>query len=52
MSSIIYYEDDNGEKPVINFLRSLPTKDTAKAFWEIELLQEFGTDLTMPHVRK
>ncbi|PKM56424.1 MAG: type II toxin-antitoxin system RelE/ParE family toxin [Firmicutes bacterium HGW-Firmicutes-3] len=52
MYNIIYYEDDNGKIPILDFLRALPRKNRAKAIWEIDLLKEFGTNLSMPHVKK
>jgi phage-related protein len=52
MHEIIYYEDDNGQSALIDFLRSIPVKDRAKVLREIDLLSEFGIKLTMPHVKK
>ncbi len=35
-----FYKKENGEIPVKKFLRNLPEKHRAKAYWEIELLKE------------
>ena len=37
--------------PAVEFLRKLPVKLRAKAFRGIELLQELGPDLPMPHAK-
>ena len=44
-----YYETENGEKPAREFIQSLPVKLEAKAYWEIGLLEQFGTQLTLPY---
>lgn len=46
------YEKTNGRCPVLNFIVSLPPKHRAKVEREIDLLQEFGINLTYPHTRK
>ena len=46
------YEKLDGECPVLDFIRSLSPKQQAKVYREIDLLQEFGSDLHLPHVRK
>jgi phage-related protein len=46
-----YYETENGEKPAREFVQSLPLKLEAKAYKEIALLEQFGTQLTMPYCR-
>ena len=51
MWNIIFYEREDGSAPVLEFLDGLPPKHRAKAVWEIELLGEAGTHLTMPHTR-
>ena len=51
MYDIIYY-DKNGKCPVLDFLLSLPKKDQAKILREIDLLEEFGLSLGMPHIKK
>lgn len=49
--NVIYYEKENGEIPVEDFISSLPKKQQAKALWEVRLLAEHGTKLTMPYVK-
>lgn len=50
--SIELYEKENGQCPVLEFILSLPPKHRAKAEREIDLLEEFGINLTYPHTRK
>lgn len=38
-------------KPVDDWLLSLPPTAQARVIWTIDLLEEHGTDLTMPHAR-
>ena len=45
------YQRENGDIPVNDFLYSLPPKLRAKAFSEIELLRNMGSDLKEPHVK-
>lgn len=52
MWTIEFYENENGKIPVRDFLLGLPRKHRAKAFSEIELLEEFGTAIKMPHARQ
>lgn len=47
----IQYEKENGERPLFDFLSSLPTKAREKIIRDIELLERFGTRWGMPHVR-
>ena len=49
--SVSYYEAENGDMPAREFIKSLPLKLEAKAYWEIGLLEQFGTNLTMPYSR-
>jgi Phage-related protein len=51
MWNVVMYSKENGDIPVKEFLDGLPAKHRAKAFWEIELLEEFGSALGMPYVR-
>lgn len=51
LSSVEYY-NQNGRYPVLDFLRSLSAKEQAKIIREIDLLEEFGLALGMPHIRK
>ena len=46
-----YYQRDNGNVPVVEFLLGLPPKLRAKAYSEIELLQEHGIYLKEPYVK-
>ena len=52
MWEIEFYETESGKKVILDFLESLPVKHRARAIREIELLEEFGTDLTTPHVKQ
>lgn len=52
MWQIFFYEDHRGKNPVLEFLDSLPARDRAKANNALRLLEEFGTNLTMPHARR
>ena len=49
---IEFYEKQNKECPVLEFILSLPAKHKAKIEREIDLLEEFGINLTYPHTRK
>ncbi|WP_430883376.1 type II toxin-antitoxin system RelE/ParE family toxin [Fusibacter sp. JL216-2] len=51
MFEIIYYHKD-GQCPILDFLMKLPKKDRAKILREVDLLQDFGLQLGMPHVKK
>ena len=46
---IEFYKTESGKNVILDFLESLPIKHRARAIREIELLEEFGTKLTMPH---
>lgn len=48
---IKFYEKENNQVPVQDFLKSLPKKQSAKAYWSIELLEKYGTALTEPYVK-
>lgn len=48
---IEYYKKANGEIPVLNFMKKLSPKMRAKAFKEIELLEEYGIYLREPYVK-
>jgi len=45
------YAKENGEIPVLEFQRSLPTKHRAKSIRDVRLLAEFGANLREPHVK-
>ncbi len=51
MFNIQYYSKDNS-CPIHDFMKSIPKKDLAKILREVDLLQEFGYKLGMPHVKK
>jgi phage-related protein len=44
-----YYITSTGKAPAKDFIESLPVKLKAKVFRDIDLLEEFGTEITMPH---
>lgn len=46
-----YYQKQNGDIPVMDFLLSLQPKMRAKAYSEIELLQKHGSTLREPYVK-
>lgn len=46
-----FYQKENGDIPVMDFLLSLQPKMRAKAFSEIELLKKHGSDLREPYVK-
>lgn len=49
--NVEFYQKESGEVPVYEFLQALPTKLQAKAFSEIELLEQCGTTLSEPYVK-
>lgn len=51
MWQIDYYEKENGDVPVIEFLEGLTDKLYAKALRAIDLLGEKGTTLKEPYVK-
>lgn len=46
------YQKFNSDCPVLTFIQSLPPKHRAKVEREIDLLEEFGINLTYPHTLK
>ena len=50
-TEIVFYQRENGKVPVKEFLFSLPAKLRAKAFRDIELLQQYGDSLREPYVK-
>lgn len=48
---IEFYKKENGKIPVKEFLLSLPPKFRAKAYSEIELLEQHGINLKEPYVK-
>ncbi len=51
MFEIIYYTENN-YCPILEFLKSIPKKDQAKILREIDLLNEFGLNLRIHHIKK
>lgn len=51
MFEIEFYQKDNGDVPVYDFLVSLSPKLRAKAFSDIELLKKHGSELREPYVK-
>ena len=49
---IDYYESATGNKPVENFINSLEGKAQDKIVRTLELLEEFGIRLGLPHAKK
>lgn len=48
---VIYYEKENGDKPVVAYIESIKNeKFQAKVLWEIDLLEKYGFDLKKPYV--
>jgi len=52
MWQIHFYEDRRGKSPVLEFIDHLSPKDRAKVNNIFRLLEEFGTDLDLPHARR
>jgi phage-related protein len=52
MWQIRFYEDRRGRSALLDFINRLPPRDRAKVFNTLRLLQEFGTDLGLPHARR
>ena len=48
----IFYKTDKGKNVVLEFIKKLPKKHKAKALREIDLLEELGTKIKEPHVKK
>lgn len=48
---IINYRDPRGRMPVEEYLDALQIRDRARVLREIELLEEYGPFLRMPHAR-
>lgn len=46
-----YYKKENGKIPVVEYLLTLNAKMRAKAFSEIELLENHGTALREPYAK-
>ncbi|MBN1266375.1 MAG: type II toxin-antitoxin system RelE/ParE family toxin [Anaerolineales bacterium] len=52
MWKIVFYVDHRGKCPPLEFIEGLPVMDQARIRNALRLLQEFGTNLSMPHVKK
>ena len=48
---ILFYETPAGNSPVKAFIRGLSATKQAATIEEIDLLEEFGVELGMPHAR-
>jgi phage-related protein len=46
-----FYVDRRGRSPALEFLKSLPKPEQAEALRVIDLLQEYGLAVGMPHAR-
>jgi len=46
---VIYYVENN-KSPVVEFIQNQNLKEQAKILREIDLLEEFGLFLGMPHI--
>lgn len=51
MWSIVFYKDHRGKCPPLEFIEELPVMEQAKIRNALRLLQEFGTNLSMPHAK-
>ena len=51
MWSIVFYKDHRGNCPPLEFIEELPVMEQAKIRNALRLLQEFGTNLSMPHAK-
>lgn len=49
--SVEFYTERDDVAPAFEFLKSLPAKDSAPLLRALDLLEEFGTALGMPHAR-
>jgi phage-related protein len=47
----VFFESGNGRTPVREFLDRLSPDEAAKVTVDLDLLEEFGIELGMPHVR-
>ena len=49
---LLFYEANRGEKPVQEFIKKLSPATFAKILRMLELLEQYGTFLCMPHCKK
>jgi phage-related protein len=52
MWNIVFYIDHRGKCPPLEFINKLPVMDQAKIRNALRLLQEFGPNLSLPHVKQ
>jgi len=52
MWNIVFYVDHRGKCPPKEFIEELPVMEQAKIRNVLRLLQEFGSNLSMPHARQ
>ena len=52
MWNIVFYVDHRGKCPPREFIEELPVMDQAKIRNVLRLLQEFGSNLSMPHAKQ
>ena len=48
---VIYFVTESGRRPVEEFVKSLSFRSRKKFFSVIELLEEFGRELSFPHAK-
>jgi len=48
---LVSYRDPRGRVPIDEYLDTLQIRDRARVLREIELLEEYGPSLRMPHAR-
>jgi len=48
----IEYYTEKGKYPVLEFIQKQSPKEQAKVLREIDLLEEFGLSLGLPHIKK
>lgn len=51
MWNIVFYTDNRGKCPILEFIEKLPLLEQAKVRNALRLLREFGTALGMPHAK-
>jgi phage-related protein len=52
MWTIVFYVDHRGKCPPREFIEELPVMEQAKIRNVLRLLEEFGSNLSMPHARQ
>lgn len=52
MWNIVFYVDHRGKCPPREFIEELPVMEQAKVRNVLRLLQEFGSNLSMPHAKQ